>query len=72
MAIPDKRGDLISFGYSKLNDSRCSGCGADVEWWETPRKKKMPFVVSTQNGIEVLTPHWADCPNAASFRKGRK
>lgn len=71
MAIPDKRIDLIAFGYSKLNDSHCSGCGAAIEWWETPRGKKMPFRISYDTGSEVLTSHFSDCPKAAQFRRNR-
>lgn len=67
MAIPDKRADLESFGYSKLNDSQCK-CGAAIEWWATPRGKKMPFFVQKDG---TLIPHWSNCPNAADFRRSK-
>jgi hypothetical protein len=68
MAIPDNRKDLESFGYSKLGDSHCSGCGDPIEWWETPRKKKMPFTVKEDGS---LVPHWATCTKADQFRRPR-
>jgi hypothetical protein len=71
MPLPTSRRDLESFGYSKTNDSHCSGCGAEIEWWVTPRGKKMPFIVTTNLALslEVLTPHFADCPKVKDFRR---
>lgn len=66
--LPTNRQDLESFGYSKLNDSRCRGCNYPIEWWLTPRGKKMPFNVSQVDG--EITPHWHTCPKAKDFRRG--
>jgi hypothetical protein len=68
MAIPEKRADLESFGYSKLSDSHCSGCGAPIEWWETPRKRKMPFTVRADG---TLVTHFFDCPKRKDFQRPR-
>ena len=79
MAIPTKCEDLISMGYSFDNESKCRGCGEPIEWWITPRDKKMPMTVQeVHQDPENLTspvvrydrvPHWSVCPNAGDFRK---
>lgn len=76
MPIPNRRNDLQSFGYSFLNLSSCSGCGAEIEWWNTPRGRKMPFDVKPANmdsedSAEILEPHWGTCPVADRFRGKR-
>jgi len=68
MPIPNRRDDLTSFGYSFLNLSHCSGCNAPIEWWNTPKGKKMPFDVRTTAGVEALEPHWGNCRVADRFR----
>lgn len=86
MAIPEKREDLLAMGYIFDNEATCRGCGAPMEWWITPKGKKMPMSVLAvdANGDVVpqgsLTrphefirrPHWSDCPNAADFRKKKE
>jgi hypothetical protein len=79
MALPEKREDLIALGYVFDNESHCRGCGAEIEWWITPKGKKMPMSVKEVKDEEkgffapvekvVRIPHWTDCPNAADFRK---
>lgn len=71
MPIPNRRDDLQSFGYSFLNLSHCSGCNAQIEWWSTPRGKKMPFNVVKSGENEFLEPHWGTCPVADKFRRDR-
>ena len=77
MPIPDKREDLIAMGYHYENDSTCRGCGQPIEWWTTPRKKKMPMTVKAvqPDGLFetserfVRVPHFGECPALAQFRK---
>ena len=45
MAIPEKREDLVAMGYVFDNESKCRSCEAEIEWWITPRGKKMPMRV---------------------------
>ena len=81
-AIPESREDLIALGYVFDNDAHCRGCGAPMEWWITPKGKKMPMSVKEVRDetkgpfapIEkvIRIPHWSDCPNADDFRKGKK
>lgn len=79
MAIPTKREDLVAMGYLFDNDAKCRGCGAAIEWWITPKGKKMPMSVKEVRD-ETLSfpqpvvrldriPHWTDCPNAEDFRR---
>ena len=44
--------------------SACKGCGAPVWWLMTKRAKRAPY---TENALN----HFADCPKADTFRKGR-
>jgi hypothetical protein len=72
MAIPDTRDGLESLGYKYTGSSACRGCGAEMQWFETPRGKKMPM--SAVSGTEddesqKLEAHWTVCPNAKDFRK---
>jgi len=77
--IPEKREDLLAMGYVYDNDGYCKGCGAPIEWWVTPKDKKMPMSVKEVKDetkgffapVEkvIRVPHWSDCPNAQEFRK---
>ena len=76
--IPTNREDLIAAGYLCDNEARCRGCGAEIEWWITPRGKKMPMsVVAVRERNSPIAPvqrweripHWTNCPKADSFRK---
>lgn len=42
----------------------CKGCGASIAWIRTTAGKAMPV---DGDG----TPHWATCPKASQFKKGR-
>jgi hypothetical protein len=76
--IPTKREDLVLMGYVFDNEANCRGCGAEIEWWITPKGKKMPMSVkeirerdSPISPIKEIqrVPHWSDCPNAEDFRR---
>lgn len=80
MPIPESKGDLEKMGYVFDNEARCRGCEAPIEWWITPRGKKMPMSVKevrndgTDNVLSPVVeirriPHWSDCPNAGDFRR---
>lgn len=56
-------------GYKFLNHHVCKGCGADIEWWETNNGKKLPFDPMPKSDNADVTPHWASCPEADSFRR---
>lgn len=65
MAFPKTEEELAKAGYEFENKAKCSGCGADIEWWLTPRQKHMPLDAGT------MEPHWSTCPKAEDFRRGR-
>jgi hypothetical protein len=74
MNFPATSAALKASGWEYDNDSECRGCGAAIEWWITPKGKKMPMSVKNESTIhevkrDVRMPHWSDCPNAGDFRK---
>jgi hypothetical protein len=68
MPFPMTRDDLIASGYLYLRTTKCNGptCGAHIQWWETPKHKRIPLDLGT------YTPHWSACPDGDKFRKGVK
>ncbi len=46
--------ELVAAGYKFVKKGKCRGesCGAELEWWETPRGKLMPIDPGT------MQPHW--------------
>jgi len=66
MPFPETTGELVKAGYKFDNQANCRGCGAAIEWWITPRGKKMPMDVDADGNAES---HWANCPEAKNFRK---
>ena len=74
MKFPNTSDTLKAAGYEYDNDSTCRGCGEPIEWWITPRGKKLPMTVKKagdplKTSAEIREPHWATCPNAKEFRK---
>ena len=65
MALPTTIDELRQQNYKYSGDSECKACGADIEWWETPRGKKIPM----NHGTAIA--HWSTCPNVADFRANR-
>jgi len=64
MSFPTTLQELKDAGYKWEGESQCRSCGARIEWWLTPRGKKMP----TDHG--TATPHWSTCPDADQHRSG--
>ena len=62
MPFPKTDTEFNQAGYVYENKGKCRGCGADIEWWRTPKGKAMPLDAGT------LEPHWSTCPNAKEFR----
>lgn len=63
MAFPQNIDELRGANYSFEGDATCKACHADIEWWKTPKGKKIPMNART------AIPHWSTCPNAEDFRK---
>jgi len=62
MAFPTTIDEMTAQGYKFEGEAQCKGCGVDIEWWTTPRGKKMPCDYGTAK------PHWATCTKAADFK----
>jgi len=56
---------LKEAGYTFSGVGKCQSdkCGAEIEWWKTPKGKMIPLDPGT------MEPHWGTCPDAKSFRK---
>jgi hypothetical protein len=66
MAFPKAISELVTNGYKFEGNSNCKGCGRPIQWWLTPRERKMPLEVDLDGNVE---PHFATCPNVQEFRK---
>lgn len=66
MAFPATRDEMVERGYVFSNHARCKGCQEEIEWWTTPRGKKMPFNLMLEGKSEAVL-HRTTCPEADSF-----
>jgi len=72
MPLPDTRQDLEDVGYKYSGSGVCRGCGMLMQWFDTPRGKKMPFSVVAgheDSDPEIIEPHWGVCTKQAQFRR---
>jgi len=80
--IPETLPELAEAGYRLDGSGHCQACGARLEWFWTPRNRKMPM--SLKQEIRVgedsiypspsmtrYEPHFAVCPHAERFRRKR-
>lgn len=63
MAFPKTIDELVAAGYKHEGTADCRGCGAAIEWWRTPKGKKIPMDHGT------AMPHFSTCPRAEDFRR---
>ena len=68
MPFPKTRDELVGGGYKFSSHARCKACAQEIEWWETPRGKKMPFNLMPVGSSPSVT-HFSDCPDADLFRR---
>lgn len=66
MPFPKDTVELAIAGYKFSDDGHCRACGARIQWWITPKNRKMPL------DAETLIPHWGTCPNTADFKRPKK
>lgn len=64
---PQTRHDMVRAGYKHLGNGVCKGCSADIEWWETAKKKKLPMN-RIVNDHDLAKTHWETCPNSKEFK----
>lgn len=62
------RDQLSEAGYLFAGKATCRGCGASIEWWISPKKKRMPFDTLAGGMLDI---HWVTCPQAQEFKKPR-
>ena len=60
--------ELKGAGYVFSNYATCKGCGADIEWWISPKGSKLPMEPMSRGTSEAKV-HFASCPESDSFRK---
>lgn len=68
MPFPKTRKDFIAAGYKWERDGVCSGCGASIRFYRTPKGSLMPMNPMRTDESEPIS-HFANCPKAADFRK---
>jgi hypothetical protein len=65
MAFPKTDQELKEQGYQFQGTSICKGCGRKMEWYATPRGKRIPLDPGTRDA------HFTTCPKAKDFRRAR-
>lgn len=68
MPFPKTMDELKSSNYHFDNYAACKGCGADIEWWVSPKGSKLPMDPMDKGTSEARI-HFSSCPEAESFRK---
>lgn len=71
MPFPKTRDELVAQGYKFSNHTRCKSCQETIEFWETPRGKKMPFDHMQESSSPTIS-HFSTCQEADLFRKPRQ
>ena len=69
MPFPETIAELTAAGYKFDGDANCRGCGAPVEWWDSPKGKKIPMDVDPEGNCVT---HFATCPKAKEFRNEQR
>jgi hypothetical protein len=68
VAFPKILGELRTMGYKFEGHGRCNSCRVEIEWWLTPRAKKLPLNLM-QKESDAVKPHWAaSCEQSSLFR----
>lgn len=65
MGYPESREELEAAGFRFDAMGRCRGarCRADIEWWYSPKGKRIPLNPDDKTG------HHTTCPDVAQFNK---
>jgi hypothetical protein len=67
MAFPKTLDELIQAGYQRFGEGVCRGCSQRMEWWITPKRKKIPLNPTSPDA--PVSPHHATCSHVEQFRK---
>lgn len=60
MPFPRTTEQMTGWGYKPLGMGACKKCGFPIDWWETPKGKKMPV------NRDTAVPHWETCTDKES------
>lgn len=68
MPFPQTFDGMQAAGYRFDNHARCRACKEDIEWWTTPRGKKIPMNLMPNPDSKAIS-HFSTCSDAPLFRK---
>jgi hypothetical protein len=68
--LVETKHEMLRAGYKSLGRSKCKGCGAAIEWWNTTNNKRIPYNPLPESDHSRVMVHWATCPKADDFRGG--
>jgi len=63
--FPSSESELLASGYTLFKKTYCRKCGVPIQFWNTPNNKLMPM------NQDLKDSHFATCPAAEEFRKGK-
>jgi hypothetical protein len=69
-AFPASRAEMELAGYSRNCYAVCRGCGKAIEFWNSPKGSRLPME-RMPLPESPATSHFATCPRANDFRKGK-
>ena len=67
MPFPKTFTEMQQAGYKFDGHARCKGCQEEIEFWITPRAKKIPMNLMPNPDSEAKS-HWSTCKDADLFR----
>lgn len=67
MSFPETSDALKSAGYKFLSYSTCKECGEPIEWYESPRVRKIPMN-PMERGSSKAEMHFNTCSDAPLLR----
>jgi hypothetical protein len=71
MPFPKTRAEMEDSGYKFDRNEVCRGCHQRMEMWATPARKRIPMDPMPESSSPAVS-HFATCPNASRFRRGKR
>jgi hypothetical protein len=68
MKFPKNRAEMLEQGYTPAGRDRCRSCAVTIEFWITPKQKRIPMNVMPEETSAAIS-HFATCPEPERFRK---
>jgi hypothetical protein len=66
--LPQNRTAMVLAGFHFSNKAACKGCGAEIEWWTSPKGSALPFDAMAA-GDDAAVNHLESCAKGAEFRR---